>query len=124
MASSTKTFVAQIFLALALLFFIVGLLYWFIALFYTGSNPLGSFRAFAHFAIGELLKVVALVVVFLLIALTYGSVWVRIGRTKARPRDAAIVLAVISIVLGFFFLGEFVLLAGILLFIVWVVLIL
>lgn len=123
MASSTRTFLTQIFVALALLFFLVALIYWFIALFYTGQNPLGSFSAFAHFAIGELLKVVALIVVFVLAGATYGSVWNRIGKTRSRSKDAAIVLAVLSILLGFFFLGDFVLLAGILLLVAWIILI-
>ncbi len=123
MAGSTKTFFAQVFVALALLFFLVALIYWFIALFYTGSNPLGSFSAFAHFALGELLKAVALIVVLVLAGVTYGSVWTRIGRSRSRSKEAAILLAVFSIVLGFVFLGDFVLLAGILLLVAWIILI-
>ena len=123
MARSTKTFFAQIFVALAMLFLAVALILWFISLFYSGSNPLGSLSAFAHFAISEIEKVISLILVFVLLAATYSMVWLRIGAVKRRPRDSTNILAIVSIVLGYIFLQEFVLLAGILLLIAWIVMI-
>ncbi len=67
----------------------------------------------------------AMVSAFLLIILmfaNYTMVYKQVGWIKFGARQAAILLAIAEVILGFVFLGELVVIAGIMLFVAWIIL--
>ena len=66
--------------------------------------------------------IVSVVLLLILMSASYSMVYKRIGWIKFGATNAAILLAIVEVILGFEFLGLLVLLGGIFLFVAWFIL--
>ncbi|MCL4342482.1 MAG: hypothetical protein M1267_01325 [Candidatus Thermoplasmatota archaeon] len=123
MARNTKLEVSRILVAISLLLLFIALIFSVLAIFSIGGNPLSSLNSFGGFVINETVKVVALLLILLFLLFAYAAVFVRLRRLSSRPRDAALVIGLLAVIIGYFFLGDWVLLGGVFMLAAWVVLI-
>ena len=124
MSRGDKVLITRVFVAIALILFIIALILEIIELFSPGSGAFSSLRGFGSFVVDELITILAIILTFILLSGTYTMIYSRLKGIKSAARDYALVFGIISIILGLVFLGHFVLGAGIALIIAWIILLL
>ena len=124
MSRGDKVFISRVFVAIALILFVIALLLEIIELFSPGSGAFSSLHAFGSFVVSELITVLAIILTFILLAGTYTMIFSRLKGIKSSARDYALGFGIISIILALIFLGTFVLGAGVALIIAWIILLL
>lgn len=123
MARSTKLEVSRILVAISLLLFFIALIFAVLAIFSIGGNPLSSLNSFGGFVVNETVKVIELLLILLFLLFSYATVFVKLRRLSSKPRDAALVIGILAVILGFFLLGDWMLFGGVLMLVAWIVLI-
>jgi|GEM_PF-6594016 hypothetical protein len=124
MSRGDKVLISRVFVAIALVLFVIALILEIIELFSPGSGAFSSLHAFGTFVVGELITILAIILTFLLLAGTYTMIYSRLKGIKSAARDYALGFGIISIILALIFLGTFVLGAGVALIIAWIILLL
>lgn len=123
MSRGDKVFISRLFVAIALILFVISLIVEIIHLFSPGSSAFSTLHAFGSFIVGELITVLAIILTFILLAGTYTMVFDHLKSINSSARDYALGFAIISIILALIFLPEFVLGAGVALIIAWIILV-
>ncbi|MCL5438093.1 MAG: hypothetical protein M1148_02725 [Candidatus Thermoplasmatota archaeon] len=123
MDKSSKKELTRVFVAISLLLLLVAFILEFISLFFGVSDAFSSAVAFGAFAVTEIIRVIVILFILALLLVTYATVWKRVGWKKYGARDMAIILAVVEIIVGLVLSADFVLLAGVMLLVAWIVMI-
>ena len=123
MARSTKLQASRILVAISLLLLFIALIFSVLAIFSIGGNPLSSLSSFGGFVINETVKVIASLIILLFLLFSYATVFVRLRKLSSKPRDAALVIGILAVIIGYFFLGDLVLFGGVFMLVAWIILI-
>lgn len=123
MARSTKLQASRILVAISLLLLFIALIFSVLAIFSIGGNPLSSLNSFGGFVINETIKVIASLIILLFLLFSYATVFVRLRKLSSTPRDAALVIGILAVIIGYFFLGDLVLFGGVFMLVAWIILI-
>ena len=124
MARSTRTHLARIVVIVSILLLLIGFVYALIGLFSGGHDIFGSAGQLSSFIAGKLVSLLAIFLILALIFFSYSAVWRQLGWIRIGAKQAAIILAIVEVILGIIFLGTWVTLGGIAMFIAWIILIL
>ncbi len=124
MSRSDKVLLTRIFTGIALILLVIALILEIVSFFTPVSGALSSIDAFGSFLAQKLVIAISAVIIFFLMAATYSMVFTHLNSLKSKPRDYSLIIAIICIIFSLIFLPELVLVAGVLIFLTWLVLVL